>query len=36
MVPEVNHNTSINLDFIFRMSTSPLGGQALDVLSLYP
>jgi len=36
MVPEVNHSTSINIDFIFCMSTSPPGGKALDALSLYP
>src|SRR5438309_3853075 len=36
-LPEVNHNTSINIDFIFRMSPSPHdGGKALDALSLYP
>src|SRR5438309_10408997 len=36
MVPEVNHSTSINIDFVFCMSTSPLGGKPLDALLLYP
>src|SRR6266849_4835054 len=36
MLPELNHSTSINIDLIFCMSTSPPGGKALDALSLYP
>src|ERR1700730_11860175 len=36
VMPEVNHSTSINIDFIFCMSPSPPGGKALDALSLYP
>jgi hypothetical protein len=35
-LPEVNHSTSINIDFIFCMSISPPGGKALGALSLYP
>jgi hypothetical protein len=35
VLPELNHSTSINIDLIFRMSSSPPGGKAPDALSLY-